>query len=163
MAYNYLLSGVGSWAEVLCHATRQVKCLPALQVSPTTLFFVEGCGQLSYGMCWGDGFVTDPGEPFHDLTLTGRRSIHRSHNIEDDCVQELAGSSPEASEGYALPMTITTARWEDVCLCCAVSLLRPTGRIRVVFKGGPGTQALFTGLGDLTALLAAQASSHPSA
>ena len=32
----------------------------ALQVSPTTLFFVEGCGQLGYAMCWGDGFVTDP-------------------------------------------------------------------------------------------------------
>lgn len=33
-------------------------CAP--QVSPTTLFFVEGCGQLGYAMCWGDGFVTDP-------------------------------------------------------------------------------------------------------
>ena len=30
------------------------------QISPTTLFFVEGCGQLSFAMCWGDGFVTDP-------------------------------------------------------------------------------------------------------
>lgn len=29
------------------------------QISPTTLFFIEGCGQLSFAMCWGDGFVTD--------------------------------------------------------------------------------------------------------
>lgn len=29
------------------------------EVSPTTLFFVEGGGQLPYSMCWGDGFVTD--------------------------------------------------------------------------------------------------------
>ncbi|BDA41280.1 probable major extracellular endoglucanase at C-terminar half [Coccomyxa sp. Obi] len=29
-------------------------------ISPTTLFFVEGGGQLPYAMCWGDGFVTDP-------------------------------------------------------------------------------------------------------
>ena len=32
-----------------------------VQVSPSTLFFIEGCGQLGYAMCWGDGFVTDPG------------------------------------------------------------------------------------------------------
>ena len=31
-----------------------------MQISPTTLFFVEGGGQLPYSMCWGDGFVTDP-------------------------------------------------------------------------------------------------------
>ncbi len=30
------------------------------QISPTTLFFIEGGGQLPYSMCWGDGFVTDP-------------------------------------------------------------------------------------------------------
>jgi hypothetical protein len=31
------------------------------QVSPTTLFFIEGCGQLGGGaaMNWGDGFITD--------------------------------------------------------------------------------------------------------
>ncbi|CAL5222763.1 g5175 [Coccomyxa viridis] len=29
------------------------------KVSPTTLFFVEGCGQLGFSLCWGDGFVTD--------------------------------------------------------------------------------------------------------
>ncbi|EIE25045.1 hypothetical protein COCSUDRAFT_46570 [Coccomyxa subellipsoidea C-169] len=29
-------------------------------ISPTTLFFIEGGGQLPYAMCWGDGFVTDP-------------------------------------------------------------------------------------------------------
>ncbi|CAL8461996.1 g1527 [Coccomyxa elongata] len=28
-------------------------------ISPTTLLFVEGGGQLPYSMCWGDGFVTD--------------------------------------------------------------------------------------------------------
>ena len=32
-----------------------------MQISPSTLFFIEGCGQLGYAMCWGDGFVTDPG------------------------------------------------------------------------------------------------------
>ena len=52
----------------------------ALQVSPTTLFFVEGCGQLGFSMCWGDGFVTDPGviaqygltdpKPFFNTVLT---------------------------------------------------------------------------------------------
>ena len=31
-----------------------------MQVSPTTLFFIEGCGQLGFSTCWGDGFVTDP-------------------------------------------------------------------------------------------------------
>ena len=31
----------------------------AVQVSPTTLFFIEGGGQLPYSMCWGDGFVTN--------------------------------------------------------------------------------------------------------
>lgn len=30
-----------------------------MQVSPTTLFLVEGCGQLGVAMCWGDGFITD--------------------------------------------------------------------------------------------------------
>ena len=30
-----------------------------MQVSPTTLFFIEGGGQLPYSMCWGDGFVTN--------------------------------------------------------------------------------------------------------
>ncbi|BDA41281.1 probable endoglucanase E1 [Coccomyxa sp. Obi] len=30
------------------------------QVSPSTLYYIEGCGQLAYAMCWGDGFVTDP-------------------------------------------------------------------------------------------------------
>jgi hypothetical protein len=30
-----------------------------VQVSPNTLFFVEGGGQLPWAMCWGDGFVTD--------------------------------------------------------------------------------------------------------
>ena len=32
-----------------------------MQISPSTLFFIEGCGQLGYAMCWGDGFVTDNG------------------------------------------------------------------------------------------------------
>ena len=32
-----------------------------MQVSPTTLFLVEGCGQLGVAMCWGDGFITDLG------------------------------------------------------------------------------------------------------
>ena len=50
------------------------------QVSPNTLFFIEGCGQLGYSMCWGDGFVTDPGtiaqfgltdpKPFFNTVLT---------------------------------------------------------------------------------------------
>lgn len=31
-----------------------------MQVSPTTLFLVEGCGQLGVAMCWGDGFITNP-------------------------------------------------------------------------------------------------------
>ena len=29
------------------------------QVSPTTLFLLEGCGQLGMAMNWGDGYVTD--------------------------------------------------------------------------------------------------------
>lgn len=30
------------------------------QVSPTTLFFIQGSGQSWNGaMCWGDGFITD--------------------------------------------------------------------------------------------------------
>lgn len=36
-----------------------IKCA-LLQISPSTLFFIEGMGQLGYAMCWGDGFVTDP-------------------------------------------------------------------------------------------------------
>ena len=32
-----------------------------MQISPSTLFFIEGCGQLGFAMCWGDGFVTDNG------------------------------------------------------------------------------------------------------
>ncbi|CAL5227268.1 g10199 [Coccomyxa viridis] len=50
------------------------------KVSPTTLFFVEGGGQLGFSMCWGDGFVTDPGviaqygltdpNPFFNTVLT---------------------------------------------------------------------------------------------
>ena len=49
-------------------------------MSPTTLFFIEGCGQLGYSMCWGDGFVTDPAviaqfgltdpKPFFNTVLT---------------------------------------------------------------------------------------------
>lgn len=34
-----------------------MNCL--LQVSPTTLILIEGCGQTGYVQCWGDGFVTD--------------------------------------------------------------------------------------------------------
>lgn len=34
--------------------------MSATQISPSTLFFIEGVGQLGYAMCWGDGFVTDP-------------------------------------------------------------------------------------------------------
>ena len=30
-----------------------------LQVSPTTLFFIEGTGQTGLADCWGDGFFTD--------------------------------------------------------------------------------------------------------
>lgn len=34
-------------------------CLRA-QISPTTLFFIQGSGQTLHGaMCWGDGFITD--------------------------------------------------------------------------------------------------------
>lgn len=29
------------------------------QVSPSTLFFAEGGGQLGFAQNWGDGFVTD--------------------------------------------------------------------------------------------------------
>ncbi|KAK9839537.1 hypothetical protein WJX81_008252 [Elliptochloris bilobata] len=29
------------------------------QVSPTTLYLIEGCGQNTFAMNWGDGFVTD--------------------------------------------------------------------------------------------------------
>ena len=50
------------------------EALTVLQVSPTTLFFVEGCGQLSYAMCWGDGFVTDPGEPLWRHAFEGTHS-----------------------------------------------------------------------------------------
>ena len=32
-----------------------------LQISPTTLFFIEGMAQSPIQMCWGDGFVTDAG------------------------------------------------------------------------------------------------------
>lgn len=49
-------------------------------MSPTTIFFIEGCGQLGYAMCWGDGFIVDPGlissfgltdpRPFFDTALT---------------------------------------------------------------------------------------------
>ena len=28
-------------------------------MSPTTLFLLEGCGQLGLAMNWGDGYVTD--------------------------------------------------------------------------------------------------------
>ena len=38
-----------------------MRCPHPAQISPSTLFFVEGCGQLGFAMCWGDGFVTDPG------------------------------------------------------------------------------------------------------
>ncbi len=30
-----------------------------VQVSPTTLFLIEGCGQLGSAMNWGDGYITD--------------------------------------------------------------------------------------------------------
>ena len=30
-----------------------------LQVSPTTLFLIEGSGQLGAAMNWGDGYITD--------------------------------------------------------------------------------------------------------
>ena len=34
--------------------------IATLQISPTTLFFIEGSGQSWNGaMCWGDGFITD--------------------------------------------------------------------------------------------------------
>ena len=33
-------------------------CISA-QVSPSTLFLIEGCGQLGVAMNWGDGYVTD--------------------------------------------------------------------------------------------------------
>ena len=51
-----------------------------MQVSPTTLFFIEGGGQLPYSMCWGDGFVTNTSiiaanglsvpNPFFQILLT---------------------------------------------------------------------------------------------
>ena len=28
------------------------------QISPTTVFFIEGCGQLGYAMCWGESMHT---------------------------------------------------------------------------------------------------------
>jgi hypothetical protein len=28
------------------------------QISPTTVFFIEGCGQLGYAMCWGTSMRT---------------------------------------------------------------------------------------------------------
>ena len=45
---------------IMKYTSTQLEVRFALQVSPTTLFFVEGGGQLPYSMCWGDGFVTDP-------------------------------------------------------------------------------------------------------
>ena len=56
------LSSSGSLFDLALSPTRpesQEVRVCALQVSPTTLFFVEGGGQLPYSMCWGDGFVTD--------------------------------------------------------------------------------------------------------
>ena len=38
----------------------RLTCNAILQISPTTLFFIEGSGQSWNGaMCWGDGFITD--------------------------------------------------------------------------------------------------------
>lgn len=50
-----------------------------MQLSPLSLFWIEGCGQIPYAMNWGDGFVvddsiikehgiTDP-KPFFDAVL----------------------------------------------------------------------------------------------
>jgi len=47
----------------LIDTARQCRCQRGVrggtQVSPTTLFLVEGCGQEMFAMNWGDGFVTD--------------------------------------------------------------------------------------------------------
>lgn len=44
-----------------------------MQISPTTLFFIQGSGQVYAGaMCWGDGFITDPSI----IAQTGLRLAH---------------------------------------------------------------------------------------
>ena len=55
--------GASLWQRTVCHppsAAQSVPCECPLQISPTTLFFIEGTGQSWSGaMCWGDGFITD--------------------------------------------------------------------------------------------------------
>ncbi|CAL5222764.1 g5176 [Coccomyxa viridis] len=67
-----------SWTSMYTYYLNAMDAI--YKVSPTTLFFVEGCGQLGFSMCWGDGFVTDPGviaqygltdpKPFFNTVLT---------------------------------------------------------------------------------------------
>ena len=56
-----LCRGSCGWqlCSVSMHALGFVTARCAAQISPTTLFLVEGGGQLPYAMCWGDGFVTN--------------------------------------------------------------------------------------------------------
>lgn len=41
------------------HASEVVVSPGGMQVSPTTLFLIEGCGQLGQALNWGDGYITD--------------------------------------------------------------------------------------------------------
>ncbi|KAK9838511.1 hypothetical protein WJX81_004175 [Elliptochloris bilobata] len=52
-------SGQLSWGDM---TWRYLSAMDAIhQASPQTLMMVQGTGQTNYGICWGDGFVTDPG------------------------------------------------------------------------------------------------------
>ena len=60
-----------------------------VQISPTTLFFIEGCGQLGYSMCWGEcipcAFCMNLLEPVLQLWQYKAEALHDAVDRSESC------------------------------------------------------------------------------
>ena len=96
-----------------------------VQISPTTLFMVQGLAQQGLGVCWGDGFSVNQDQISQ---FTGAQS---AQSFLDEIVgRPYVGNVIISPHYYGPSISKNTARWAAGCPVAAAALHRVNSRIQ---------------------------------